>query len=358
MKKSKPPRQNRKLDHLRLALALPDASISTGLDDIIPIHQALPELDMADVDTSCTFLGKMLKLPFCINAITGGHPDTAWINRELSLVAAKTGIAMAVGSQRAALTDKSVRETFMVARQVNPKGILLANLGASCSLEEARSAVEMIAADGLQLHLNVPQEVLMPEGDCCFKGMLENIAKVVASLSVPVMVKEVGFGLSRETVKALYDIGVRCMDVGGSGGTDFAAIEIARDQSDAKEKRFMLQGWGIPTAISLLEGLSLQLDIQFVASGGIRSSLDMVRSLMLGAKIVAMARPPLEILIQENPLQLEKNIETLRHELATMMLLLGAKNIASLPLKPLIIKGLTAEWMERRGIDIHSYAKR
>lgn len=347
-------RQRRKLDHLKLALELADGTTCPGFSDLAPVHMSVPEMDLQDVDTSCVFMGKRLKAPLIINAITGGHPETAWINRELSLVAGKMGIGMAVGSQKAALHDPSVLETFAVARDVNPDGLLLANLGAGCTPEEAKAAVEMIGADGLQLHLNVPQEIMMPEGDTRFKGILSNIALVIDSVPVPVVVKEVGFGISREAALALYGAGVKYMDVGGRGGTDFLAIEHSRGSGGRKEP----MEWGIPTVVSLLEGLSLDLDVKFVASGGLRSSLDMAGALMAGAALTAMARPFLEALVKGTAGELEETVFNLIAGLGKIMLMTGSANLAELAGKPLVITGYTAEWLLRRGINIDSYARR
>lgn len=347
-------RQKRKLDHLKLALELSDGAFPSGFSDIFPVHMSAPELNYYDVDTSCLYMGKKLAAPLMINAITGGHPETVWINRELAAAAGKAGIAMAVGSQKAALNDYSVRETFSVAREVNSDGLLLANLSAACNPEEAVSAVEMIDADGLQLHLNVPQEITMPEGDRNFKGILENISSIIEAVAVPVIIKEVGFGMSRETVLALHAAGVRNIDVGGRGGTDFVAIELSRTNKNS----FGLEGWGIPTAISLLEGLSLGLDIDFVASGGLRSSMDMARALMVGASITAMARPFLKALVEGAPGELEQTIQDLIRGLRKIMLMTGSSNIRELSQKPVVITGLTAEWLERRGVGINSYARR
>lgn len=347
-------RQKRKLEHLKLALELSDGVYPSGFSDIFPVHMSAPELNYSDVDTSCLYMGKRLTAPLMINAITGGHPETAWINRELAAAAGQAGIAMAVGSQKAALNDYSVRETFSVAREVNPDGLLLANLGACCTPGEALSAVEMIAADGLQLHLNVPQEIIMPEGDRNFKGILDNISTIINTVSVPVIIKEVGFGMSRETVLALHAAGVRNIDVGGRGGTDFVAIELSR----TNKKCFDMEGWGIPTAVSLLEGLSLGLEIDFVASGGLRSSLDMARALAAGAAMTAMAGPFLKSLVEGGAGELEKSILDLIQGLRKIMLLTGSANIRELSRKPIVITGPTAEWLERRGVSINGYARR
>lgn len=352
-------RQNRKLEHLNLALEISDSSMSNGMEDIIPLYNALPELNMKDIDSSCFFLKKPLNFPFFINAITGGHPKTTWINKELSFLSGKLGIAMAVGSQKAGLVDNSVRESFSVVRKANPKGVILANLGAFCTLDEAKRAVEMIEADALQLHLNVSQEIVMQEGDRNFKGTLANIAKIIAKISLPVIIKEVGFGMTKEVIKSLYEIGARYIDVGGAGGTNFASIELARKKDSLDKNNLNLETLGIPTAISLLEGLSLNLNkTNFMASGGIRNSLDILRCLILGADMVAMAKPPLEVLCQKGSHELEIYMDNLLQGLRKLMLLVGAKNLSQLKNIPVIITGFTSKWLEQRGIDLSSYSLR
>ena len=285
--------------------------------------------------------------------MTGGHPEVKHINRSLARVAAQAGIAMAVGSQTAGLEDSKVRDTYRVAREENPDGILLANVSALSSPVMVKEAIEMIEADGIQLHLNVAQELAMAEGDRNFRGTLANIEKIVALSKVPVIIKEVGFGLSRETIKKMYDVGVRYIDVGGQGGTDFIRIEYMRSGRDYREK---FQNIGISTANSLIESLSLDLPILVLASGGFTGGSDVASALALGAKLVGMAGHFLQVLTQDSEQGLNERVDTIIEDLRHTMLMVGAANLKELTGKPLVISGKTAEWLLRRGIDINRYS--
>jgi isopentenyl-diphosphate delta-isomerase len=318
------------------------------------VHNALPELNRGGVDCAVSFMGKQLRAPLMINAITGGHAGVLEINRGLARAAAACGIAMAVGSQRAALDDPAVRDTFVVAREENPDGLLLANLSALCTSDEALEAINMIDADGIQLYLNVNQELAMREGDTDFRGVLANIQSLVRDLPVPVVVKEVGCGLARETVLALYRAGVSYIDVSGRGGTNFAAIESRRGGSGGA----YLEQWGIPSAVSLLEALSTGLPLKVIASGGLRSVVDIAVALAAGASLTAMAGPFLRALQAGGTEGLAGYINDLITGLQRVMMLTGAENLVALARKPLVITGFTAEWLCRRGVDIDCYARR
>ncbi|AGL00952.1 type 2 isopentenyl-diphosphate Delta-isomerase [Desulfoscipio gibsoniae] len=344
----------RKLEHIKYAMELPEVLDQSGFADLLLVHNALPELDWDKTNTSCSFMGKQLSAPLMINAITGGHAGVLEINRGLAKAAAATGIAMAVGSQRAALDDPAVRNTFCVAREENPRGLLLANLSAFCTLEEALEAVNMIEADGIQLYLNVNQELVMREGEVNFSGALENIRNLVLNLPVPVLVKEVGCGMARKTVLALANAGVHYIDVSGFGGTNFAAIEGMRGGKNCAS----LEHWGIPTAVSLLEALSVGKGISVVASGGVRTAEDMAKALAAGASLVAMAGPFLRVLKREGPERLIIFINELITNLRRIMMLTGAQHTTALAQQPLVITGLVGEWLKRRGIDINKYAVR
>lgn len=347
-------RQERKLDHLKYSLEMVKSHCDTGFGDVRLIHQSVSGVKLSDTDTSTFFLGKRLEAPLMINAITGGHPQTLKINRDLAIAARKTGIAMAVGSQKAALEDRSVEETYRVAREENPDGVLLANLSATCTTEEAVAAIGMIGADGLQVHFNVPQELVMDEGEPDFGMALPSLKRLVENIDCPVIAKEVGFGMSGETMLRLYNTGIRIMDVGGRGGTNFISIENARK----KFKNHELEGWGIPTAVCLFEGLELGLDMDIVASGGLRTSLDITCALAAGAKLAAMAGPFLDRVNRGSVDELVEYIEGLKRGLSMYMVLTGARTIRDLEGVPLVITGKTAEWLLRRGVNIDGYARR
>ncbi|MGI9952874.1 type 2 isopentenyl-diphosphate Delta-isomerase [Moorellaceae bacterium AZ2] len=346
-------RFQRKLDHLRLYQE-GWGEQSNGFDDVHLVHRALPELDLKEIDLSCRWLGKTLAAPFIINAMTGGTPASLVINRSLARAAARTGIAMAVGSQHIALEAPEVRETFTIVRQENPAGVVLANVSAGASPDEAAEAVEMIAADGLQVHLNVLQELLMPEGERAFRHYRERIRAMVAGVQVPVIVKEVGNGLSREVALALYGCGVRRLDVGGGGGTNFAAIESRRAGID-NNAYFK---WGLPTALSLVEVAASGLPLEVVASGGLESPVEAAKALALGASLVGVAGYFLKVCVEEGEEGLVAEIERWKKELRNICLLCGARNIKELKRKPVIITGRTYQWLLNRGIDPASFARR
>lgn len=260
---------------------------------------------------------------------------------------------MAVGSQTIALEEPGWTESFTVVRKYNPDGIIIANLSAAASSDDARAAVDMINADALQLHFNVPQELAMPEGDRHFKGMIEQVARIVETCPVPVIAKEVGFGFSQESVKCLYDAGVRIFDTGGQGGTNFIAIEDKRGGVFQGE----LNSWGIPTAISLLEILASSLPLKIIASGGIRSALDVAKSLALGADMVGIAGSLLRILLYQGADELDRWVNDFLYRLRAVFLMCGAANIKSIREKPVIILGPTAQWLRARNIDPTQWAR-
>lgn len=348
-------RENRKLEHLECALKFAELPINNGFSDIYLVNDALPELDFDQIDTFLDFLDKKLSAPLLINAMTGGHPDVKQINTSLAKVAAMTGIALAVGSQTAGLENPEVRHTYRVARDENPDGVLLANLSALASLDMAKEAIDMIAADGIQLHLNAAQELSMGEGDRKFGGTLANIEKIVKESPVPVIIKEVGYGLSRETVQRLYDAGVRYIDIGGKGGTDFVKIENMRSNRDADGT---FQNIGILTAPSLIETLSLNLPVTIIGSGGFTGGTDTVSALVLGAKLVGIAGHFLQVYAMNSEEGLYQRIQNIIDNLRRTMLMIGAANLVELAGKPAVITGFTAEWLLRRGVDISKYGQR
>ncbi len=286
--------------------------------------------------------------------MTGGIDEALALNRDISELGARFNIGIAVGSQTIALENKQLAESFKVVRKVNRNGLILANVAANTNPRMALRATEMIEADGLQLHLNVPQELAMREGDRKFKGLMDNIAEIVHLSPVPVIAKEVGFGMSRETAKQLFDIGVHILDMGGRGGTNFIAIEQARSGVLADE----FASWGIPTAASIAEIVSLDLPIVVVASGGIRSGLEAAKALALGADIIGIAGRFLRVWSDQGRKGLEEEINRLSYHLRASMLMTGSKTVAELRRKPLVISGPTAHWLAARGIEVSKWARR
>ncbi len=310
------------------------------------MHNALPEASLGQVDLRTSLLGAALPVPVLINAMTGGVPQAAAINRALGGLGAAFGIPVAVGSQRAALDDERLAPTYAAVRLDNPEGIVIANLGAGATPQEARRAVAMVGADLLQLHLNAPQELVMAEGDRDFRGRLEAIAAVVAGCGVPVIVKECGFGMSAETAGRLYAAGVRAVDVGGRGGTNFARIEARRQEHPVDPG---LLDWGIPTVASLLEVTAAAwpgLDV--VASGGVRFGSEAARALAMGACAVGIAGVLLRSLHQGGMDAARDFLEAFLRDLRTTALLVGATTLADLRQAPRVLTGFTREWVEQR----------
>ena len=301
----------------------------TLLGDIFLQHNALPDLNLDEIDVKTTFLGKSIDYPIIINAMTGGSEFSQEINRDLSLLAKEFNIPMAVGSQDIVLCeDEGCRESFKVVRDNIPaEGIVIANLGGQASLEQVKLAVELIDADAIQLHLNPAQEAVMLEGEREFRGVLDNIASIVKGLDKPVIVKEVGFGISKEVATKLYEVGVRNIDISGFGGTNFIEIENIRynniDFSD-------LYDWGIPTALSLIKCRELPEDLNLIASGGIRNSLDIIKSLILGGKVVGISGELLSYLLHGGYENAKDYLEAVIYKMRILMLLLGKRNIKEL----------------------------
>lgn len=351
-------RSQRKQQHIKHALEVSTGPKFTGFDDVHLIHQALSNRDLEKINTQTTFLKKKLNFPLIINALTGGAPGLEEINKKLAITAKHCGIAMAVGSQTAALEDASLNKTFKIVREINPNGVILANVSALIHWQEALEAVEMIKADGIQLHLNLAQELVMAEGDREFSKILENIYNIQANLLVPVIIKEVGFGMSMETVEKLGKMGIQYYDIGGTGGTNFVSIENARNNSLIAED---LLNWGIPTVVSLVETIETLGWIKnrtVCASGGVYSAVNICKSLALGADLVGIASPFLKLAYYHDTNTIIKYVEDLILSTKKVMLLTDAGNLEELRKKPLVITGQTREWLELRGIDVSKFAKR
>lgn len=341
-------RLTRKLDHIIYSLILEKKNEENYFDDITFVHNCLPETNLDEIDLSTNLNNLYLKTPIIINAITGGSEESERINLSLGRIAREENLTIAVGSQKIALKDPEYEKSFKIVRKENPDGLIFANLGAEASVEDAKKAVDMIEADAIQIHLNVPQEVAMEEGRKKFRGMLKNIENILKKVEVPVIVKEVGFGIAKEEAMKLVSLGVPIIDVGGKGGTNFLAIENQRSKKDPLNS---LEEWGIPTPASLIEVVNTsgnQADV--IASGGIRTGLDAAKSFALGAKAVGFAGGFLYILLTKGPDALKRHIKKIKREITSVMLMTGAKNIRELSKKPLVISGTIREWIEARGI--------
>jgi isopentenyl-diphosphate delta-isomerase len=346
-------RTSRKMDHIRYALSI-DSQGDNGLLDLRFIHNPLPEISLKDISLATQIGDLKLSSPILINAMTGGAIETEEINHALGSAAHATGAAMAVGSQMAALRDASLAHSYRVARKANPNGILFANLGSEATPDQALRAIEMIDADAMQIHLNVVQELVMKEGDRTFDGMLKRIESIVRRVEIPVIVKEVGFGMTAEAVAKLLQIGVQTIDCGGRGGTNFAAIENAR----RADPIHLFNQWGNSTSVSILEARQVAHSNQLIASGGIRNAMECALAIAVGATCIGMAGALLKIVREDSLSALIEHLRLIQEEIRMIMAALGARSIAELQRMPLIISGETAHWCYARGIDIRTYAMR
>lgn len=347
-------RTSRKIEHIEHTLQL-SRKEKHSFDDIKFVHQSIPNIDVGDVQLNTNVGELSISSPIFINAMTGGGGErTISINRSLAQIAHKYNLAIAVGSQMAAIKDPKERASFEIVREENPHGIVIGNLGSEATVEQAKEAVAMINANALQIHLNVVQELVMPEGDREFSGSLDRIRAIVEELSVPVIVKEVGFGMSKEMATKLASIGVTMIDVGGSGGTNFAKIENLRREISID----LFNDWGIPTAAAICEVKSSQPFISVIGTGGIRTGLDIAKALSLGCSAVGVAGLFLKQLHDHGSVGVESTVEKLLYELKFIMTALGVRKIDELRKVPLVISGETFHWLRQRGIATKSYAQR
>ncbi|MDT6980754.1 type 2 isopentenyl-diphosphate Delta-isomerase [Levilactobacillus zymae] len=334
---------HRKDEHLSLAEKFYTPQATSQFDQLRFVHQSLPEMAVADTDLT-TRLGPLtLPVPLLIEAMTGGSPRTGAVNAQLGRIAARTGLAVASGSQSIALQDDSAIATFTPLRENNPDGLVFANLGAGHTVAQAKRVVDLLAADALELHVNTAQELVMPEGDRSFHW-LDSIGETVAALDVPVIVKEVGFGMAHETLAQLVSVGVRYVDLGGRGGTNFATIENFR--RPAKEFDY-LTGWGQTTVESLLEAQRVP-DLTTIATGGIRQPLDIAKAFALGATVVGSAGQILHSLLKTDEATTVQLLLDWQTGLRTIMTLLGVKTIRELQRQPLLFSPELESYRQQR----------
>ncbi|ADB62974.1 isopentenyl-diphosphate delta-isomerase, type 2 (plasmid) [Haloterrigena turkmenica DSM 5511] len=347
--------EDRKDDHIRIVQERDVETTGTGFEDVQLVHEALPELHYDAIDTSVEFLDHELSAPIFIESMTGGHQNTTEINRALARAAGETGIAMGLGSQRAGLEldDNGVLESYTVVRDAAPDAFIYGNLGAAqlreYDLETVERAVEMIEADALAVHLNFLQEAVQPEGDVDGRDCLAAIKRVVEDLSVPIIVKETGNGISGETARKLSEVGVDAIDVAGKGGTTWSGIEAYRAAAAnaPRQKRIgaLFREWGIPTAASTTECVAEHDCV--IASGGVRTGLDVAKAIALGALAGGLAKPFLNPATNGSDAVIER-VEDLIAELRTAMFVTGSKSIPDLQHTEYVLQGETREYIAQR----------
>ncbi len=354
----------RKIDHIRYTVERDvESREGTLLDYVRIVHNPLPEVDLESVSLEKDFCGRTLAAPLMITGMTGGHPDTARINRLLGSIAEELGIAVGVGSQRAAIEKPELAYTFRAIREGAPTAFVVANLGLpqlaqGYGVEEAVRAVEMIGADALAIHLNVGQELYQVEGDTRFAA-LQRIIDISESLGVPIIVKETGAGLSAEAVRLFYRLGIRCFDVSGLGGTSWIKVEAVRAGSSGyRSPGEIADKWGNPTALAIVEARNAAPGAYIVGSGGIRTGLAAAKALALGADVAGVARPVLQALVRNGPDAAKSLLETIIYNIKTIILMSGGRRVEDLWRAPLTIWGRLAEEMRGRRIDPHEYIAR
>ena len=353
----------RKEDHIRICLGnkAQAKNATSGFEDIQLVHRALPEVNKEKINISTTFLGKKFNAPIIVGAMTGGTEQATQINASIAQAVEKLGLGMGVGSQRAAIENQKLEETYAIARKMAPNAFLIANIGGvqlvhGYGLKEVKKVVEMIDADAVAVHLNALQEAVQPEGQTNFKGVLAKIGEIASSLDTPVIVKETGAGISAEDAKALENAGVKAIDVGGVGGTSFAAVEYYRSNSKENLSGEAFWDWGIPTAVSLIE-TAQTVKLPVIASGGLRSGTDVAKALALNACLTSISQPILQVAVKSAK-ETEEKLSCLIEELNNAMFLVGAEKLCDLAKTPIVITGKTGEWLHARGFNLQKYAKR
>lgn len=330
-------------------------SASTYLEYVKLVHNALPELDYDDIDTSTTFLRRKFSAPLIIDSMTGGTDEATVINGRLGELAEKYGLGMGLGSQRAGLKSEELAATYSIARKNAPNAFLIANIGGAqlakgMTTDEVRKIVKMINANALVVHLNPLQELVQPEGEPRYKGVLGRISELAKTIDVPVIVKEVGAGISREVAIKLEMSGVSAVNVAGAGGTSWAGVEKLRAEAMKDDlKRHLGEifwDWGIPTAASLIE-VRRAVKLPLIASGGLRNGVEVAKCIALGANMAAMAYPFLRAAAQSRE-ALFAFADTVLAELKSTMFLVGARNIPALASSRYILTGALAQEVSSR----------
>ncbi|MCI4438902.1 type 2 isopentenyl-diphosphate Delta-isomerase [archaeon] len=345
---------NRKYEHLKIATKYPKQDSYTGFEDVLLVHEALSNFNFSDVDTSIFFIKENISMPLLISSMTGGFKEAEKVNRRLAEAAQRNLIPIGVGSIRAAIEEKKFIKSYSIVREVAPDVPVISNIGiqqlVKGGVSLAEEAVELINADALAIHLNKLQELIMPEGEPNQSGAVEVLREVIRKLKVKVIIKETGCGISKEVALLASHLKINYVDVGGSGGTNFAVIEGIRAKKIRDVEKLELSkkfsSWGIPTAISVLEAKSVG-GIEVIASGGIRNGLEVAKSIVLGSCCAGVARPFLEAAIK-GPKFLEKTINRFKNELTATMFLVGARSVEELKTKPYVLTGTVRDWVIQR----------
>jgi isopentenyl-diphosphate delta-isomerase len=341
----------RKEDHLELC-ATGDVGFHrtrTLLDDVRLIHDPLPDLALEEIDTGCTVLGKRLRAPLLISAMTGGTPRGGRINQDLASVAEELGIGFALGSQRPMLEDGSLAWTYSVREQASTT-LVVGNLGLwqarRLGADEVGRLAARVGADAVAIHLNPAQELVQPGGDRDFRDGRRALAELAAGSAVPLVVKETGCGMGAGTARVVREAGIANLDVAGAGGTSWVAVETARARGGERGLGELLREWGVPTAAAVALAAPLGFDT-LIASGGIETALDAARAIALGASAVGLARPVLRAYWTGGVPGVRRLLAGLIDSLRAVLLLTGSKDLASLRRAPRVVTGELAQWIDQ-----------
>jgi isopentenyl-diphosphate delta-isomerase len=359
--------EKRKADHIKICLneKAQARNVTAGFEDIQFIHRALPEIDKKKIDLSIKIFGHKVSAPIIVGAMTGGTSEATRINAGIAEAVEKLQLGMGVGSQRAAIEDVKLGKTFAIARKKAPTAFLIANIGGvqlvhGYGVKEVKKTIEMIDADAVAIHLNALQEAVQPEGQTNFKGVLSKIGEIAEELDKPLIVKETGSGIGAEDAKKLEAAGVNAIDIGGTGGTSFAAVEYYRAEGQENSVQHFLGDafwdWGIPTAVSLAE-TTQTVKIPVIASGGVRSGTDIAKALALNASLASVSQPVLQAAVK-GAKDTENILSLLTEELRNVMFLVGAEKVENVAKTPVVVMGKTAAWLKTRGFNVENYAKR
>jgi len=355
--------KQRKIEHVNIALGQ-DISVAqrANWNDVQFVHQALPEIDLDEIDTSVNFLGHSLRYPIFISSLTGGHQDVTSINRNLARAAEHYGLALGVGSQRAAIVNPDVISSYAITREHAPNTFLIANIGAPqliaqprhapFTIEQVEHAIAMIGANALAVHMNSLQEATQPEGDRRALGEAAALKTLTSLVDLAVIAKETGAGVCREQALLLRSCGVAAIDVGGAGGSSMPAMEAERSKARGDEKTrnigLLFRDWGIATPVSIVEASVAHLPL--ISTGGVRNGLDMARALSLGATLAGMGFPFLKAASESYDAVCEL-LETIVAQLKVAMQLSGAATIAQIRQTDIVVTGGTRNWLTMRGFE-------
>lgn len=356
---------DRKLAHLQICLEhdVQARNITTGLEDVSFVHHATTDLNIGEIDLSVEIFNKKLSIPLIISGMTGGHDFARKLNSFLSQAVEKTNIGMGVGSQRAALENEDVKESFDVVRENAKNSLIIGNIGAGqiaqgLNNDQFQEIIDMVEADAVAVHFNPLQEAIQPEGDTQLKGLHEKIERLIQAHTIPVIAKEVGSGFSLHDIVQIKKMGFKAIDIQGAGGTSWAGVEAIRTLSPKhKQSGEVFWDWGVKTAISTILAKK-NFEGVIIGSGGIRNGLDIAKLIALGADAAGMAIPFLFTIQKHSTEAVVQKIEEISYQLRLACFLTGSRSLSELRKAPLVISGKTAEMMRIYGTDPSSYFSR